>query len=320
MGAQSYLIQLICLTLVYIYWSSAYNIIGGFAGHVSLGNATYIGLGAYTSVILYTYYGVSPWIGMFISGIIAALISAVIGFVTFRMRGSYYTLSTVALLTCFRIVFASSRTIFGIKTNGASGMKISWLGENFWGMQFESKIPFYYIFLSLAIICILICAYIKKSKMGYYLAAITTNQEAASSLGVGVMQYKVMALASSAFLTAVGGAVYAFFLTSIDPLAMFNYDVSARLMLLTVVGGVGTVWGPVLGATILIPLNEWMRAAFGSRLSGISFVFYGLILVLVVLFLSGGLVSLKDKFVKLFAGFKKKGKDSTDDKEVSNNE
>ncbi|MBR5471213.1 MAG: branched-chain amino acid ABC transporter permease [Oscillibacter sp.] len=294
----AYAIQLTCLTMLFIYWASAYNIIGGFAGHTSLGHACYVGIGAYVAVMLYLYGGISPWIGMFIAGIVAAVIAGIIGYVTFHMRGSYYTLSSVALLNCFRIAMAASKEIFGFKTGGAVGLKISWMGESVSGMQFVSKVPFYYIFLVFMILCVLLCWYIKNSKMGYYLAAITTNQDAASSLGVNIMQYKLMALCSSAFLMALGGAVYAFFLTSIDPLSMFNYDTSARIMLMTVVGGLGTLWGPVLGAALLVPLNEWMRASFGARLSGLSFVIYGIILMLVVMFLPKGLVSLKDKYEK----------------------
>ena len=292
----AYTVQLLCLTMVFVYWACAYNIIGGFAGHTSLGHACYIGIGAYTAVMLYLNFHISPWIGMFLAGIIAAGISAIIGYVTFHMRGSYYTLSSVALLTCFRIYFAASEQIFGMKTNGAVGLKLPWLGESFFGMQFVSKVPFYYIFLVFMVACILICTYIKNSKMGYYLAAITTNQDAASSLGVNIMQYKLMALCSSAFLTALGGAVYGFFLAGVDPLGMFNYDMSARIMLMTVVGGLGTIWGPVIGTAILVPINELLRASLGTRLSGFSFVVYGVILMLVVMFLPKGLVSLKDKY------------------------
>ena len=115
-STNAYTIQLICLTMLYIYWTSAYNIIGGFAGHTSLGHACYIGIGAYVATMLYLYFDISPWIGMFIAAAIAATIAGLIGFVTFHMRGSYYTLSSVALLNCFRIYMASSREIFGMKT------------------------------------------------------------------------------------------------------------------------------------------------------------------------------------------------------------
>ena len=312
----AYAIQLLCQTMLFIFFACAYNIIGGFAGHTSLGHACYIGIGAYTAVLLYNYGGVSPWLGMFVAGIVAALIASVIGYVTFHMRGSYYTLSSVALLNCFRIYMASSQKVFGLNTGGAVGMKIPWMGESFSGMQFVSKVPFYYIFLVFMVVCFVLCWYIKNSKMGYYLAAITTNQDAASSLGVNIMQYKLMALCSSAFLTAMGGAVYAFFLANIDPASMFNNDTSSRIMLMNVVGGQGTLWGPVLGSAILVPLNEWMRAKFGARLSGISFVFYGIILMAVVMFLPKGLVSLKDKFEKRRYE-KLQTKEKTEEKEAS---
>ena len=293
-GVTNYVIQLFALTVLYAFWGNAWNIIGGFGGQFSLGHAIYVGIGAYVAIILYVYEGVSPWIGMIIAGFVSVAISLIIGAICFQLKGTYYTLSTIALLYVLKIFMLSTDNIFGYKTGAALGMKISWSGENFWNMQFVDKIPYYFIFLIFFIISLLLCVYIKKSKMGYYLATINTNQDAASSLGVNVMGYKLAALCISAFLTAVGGAVYAFFISVVEPTSTFSYDLSIKIMMLAVIGGRGTLFGPTIGAFILIPLNELLRAEFGSQLSGISFVIYGFILILIIMFIPKGLISLKE--------------------------
>jgi branched-chain amino acid transport system permease protein len=293
-ASNAYWVQLVALCMLYAYWSSGWNIIGGFAGQLSNGHAVYVGIGAYVTIILYKFENVSPWIGMLVAGLVAMLISVVIGVICFQLKGSYYTLSTVALLYVARIYFMSSRTVLGYETNAALGLKLDWVGENFLGLQFRSKTPYYYIILVMMVLCIALCAYIKRSKIGYYLSAINTNQNAAASLGASVMGYKLIALLISAFLTAVGGGVYAFFLSVVDPATVFSYELALKIMLLAVVGGRGTLWGPVLGAFILIPINEIMRSQLGSRLAGISFVFYGILMMIIVFFLPKGLVGIKE--------------------------
>lgn len=290
----NYTIHILVVIMLYAYWGSAWNLLSGFAGQLSQGHAAYVGIGAYVAVLLYNDNGISPWIGMFIAGLIAGLFSLLIGYPCFKLRGSYYTLSTVALLYVLRILFSNNQSILGYKINAAIGLKISWNGENFWGMQFRSKAPYYYIILGLLVMCFLLCVYIRHAKTGYYLAAIRTNQDAASSLGVNVHGYKLRIGFVSALLTAMGGAFYAFFLCMADPPTMFNYDVSVRIMLLAVIGGRGTLLGPLLGAFILTPISEVFRAQFGSRISGLSFVIYGVITMLIVLFLPKGLVGLPD--------------------------
>ena len=231
---------------------------------------------------------------MFIAGLIAGLFSLLIGYHhASSLGGSYYTLSTVALLYVLRILFPNNQSILGYKINSSVGLKISWNGENFWGMQFRSKAPYYYIILGLLVMCFLLCVYIHHAKTGYYLAPFEPTRSA-SSLGVNVHGYKLRIGFVSALLTAMGGAFYAFFLCMADPPTMFNYDVSVRIMLLAVIGGRGTLLGPLLGAFILTPISEVFRAQFGSRISGLSFVIYGVITMLIVLFLPKGLVGLPD--------------------------
>ena len=292
--SQQFIINSLCLILLYAYWASSWNILGGYTGQMSLGHACFVGLGAYTTAILFTHFDCSPWIGLLVSGLVAGLASLLIGIPCFRLKGSYFTLSTVALCHVVRIIFNTNKTIFGVNTGAALGMKLSWLG-GFSAMQFLDKRGFYYVIFGMLIVVLLISNYIKRSKMGYYLAAIRTNQAAAASLGVNVMGMKLKAMFISAFFTAMGGGFYAMFLQYIDPTSVFSYDLSVKIMVLAVVGGSGTLWGPVIGAALLVPIQQILNSRLGASLAGIANVIYGVVLMLVIFYMPKG---LKDSLVK----------------------
>lgn len=284
-----YVLQFGINILLYAFCACAWNIIGGYAGQLALGNGVYFGIGAFISAVLFVYEGVSPWIGMLIAGLIAGLISLMIGSITFRLQGSYFALSTVALLHVIRMLFVSNTYILGYKTNGALGLIIPWKGESFWNMQFLDKTWYYYIMFALLVVGILISRYISKSKMGYYLAAINTNPEAAGSLGVHVKGMKLQAGFISAFLTAVAGTFYAMVIQVVDPTRVLGYDLSVQIMLYAVIGGRGTLWGPIVAAAIMAPLNDLLRASLGASMAGLSLVVYGLALCLIIFFMPRGL-------------------------------
>lgn len=284
-----YVLQFGINILMYAMAAVAWNIIGGYAGQLALGNGVYFGIGAFVASVLFVYEGVSPWIGMLIAGLIAGGISLLLGSITFRLKGSYYALSTVALLFVIKMLFTSNTYILGFKTNGALGLTIPWTGESFSNMMFLDKTWYYYIIFALLVITLLISNYINRSKMGYYLAAINTNPEAAASLGVNVMGMKLRAGFASAFLTAVCGTFYAFVIQVVDPARVLGYDLSVQIMLYAIIGGMGTLWGPVLAAVIMVPLNDLLRAQLGSSMAGLSTVIYGLALCLIVYFMPDGL-------------------------------
>lgn len=295
----NYYVQTVLLMMLYAYWATSWNIIGGYGGQLALGNVAFVGIGAYVAVLLYIYNGITPWIGMLIGGVISGLIALLLGSICFRLKGSYYTLSTVALLYVIRLIMQTEDTIFGYKTHGAVGIRIDWAGESLLGMQFARKAPYFYIMFGLLVIGLIVSKIIRDNRMGYYLSAINTNQEAASSLGVNVMKYKQTAFFISAFLTSVGGSCYGFLLSAVDPISIFAYDLSTRIMILAVIGGRGTLWGPVLGAFILVPINEALRVNFGAQLAGLSNVFYGILLMLVVVFLPKGFAGLPEVIAKV---------------------
>lgn len=285
-----YIMQILVMLLLYMYWASSWNIIGGYGGLLSLGHASYIGIGAYTSTICAMYLSISPWVGMLIGGLLAGFVSLIIGYPTFRLKGSYFALSTVALLNVMRIVFLSEDTIFGFKTFAAMGIKIKWLGGHFIDMQSLDKTFYYYIILGLLVIMVLVSNFMATRKTGYYLAAIRTNQEAADSLGVNVQYYKLKAQFISAFFTAIGGTIYAQLISFIEPQRIFGYDLSVEIALMAIIGGRGTVWGPIVGALILYPAGELLRSSIGSKLPGSSVAIYGLLLMVIIYFMPQGLL------------------------------
>lgn len=285
-----YLLQSAIVILLYMYWACCWNIMGGYAGLFSLGNGIYIGLGAYTSAILWVNLGLTPWLGMLAGGLVAGLISLAMGYPTFKLKGMYYSLATFALLSVFRIIFTSNKYLFGIQIYGSDGYKIP-VDVGFWNMQFNSKLGYYYIVIALVVISIAVCKFISKSQMGYYFRAIKANQGSAASLGVNVVKLKLQAQFITAFLTGVGGAFYAQLMQYLGPSTIFGTDLSITILILVIVGGSGTLWGPVVGAAILMPLNQYFRTAL-SNVSGLATIIYGLTLALVVFFAPGGILGV----------------------------
>ena len=285
--SQQFTINSFCLVFLYAYWASSWNILGGYTGQMSLGHACFVGLGAYTTAVLFSHFHCSPWIGLLAAGLVAGLASLVIGIPCFKLKGSYFTLSTVALCHVFRIVFNTNSTLFGLETSAAQGMKLPWWG-GLAAMQFLDKRSYYYIILGMLLLVLLVSYAIKRSKLGYYLAAIRTNQDAAASLGVNVLGMKLTAMFISAFFTAMGGGLYAMFLQYIDPNSVFAYDLSVKIMVLAVVGGGGTLWGPIVGASLLVPVQQILNSRLGANLAGLALAVYGVVLMIVIYFMPKG--------------------------------
>ena len=304
----NYLLQSYIIILFYAYLASAWNIIGGYAGQMSMGHAAFTGIGAYVSSVLFMQYNVSPWLGMFAGGLVAAVTGVITGFPTFRLRGVYYTLSTIALVNITRLYFLANDTILGFPTGGPLGVKIKWKGGHFIDMQFLEKKYYAFIIVGMLAVVMLVSSYIKRSRTGYYLAAITTNQLAAASLGVDHTYYKLVAQSISCFFTAIGGSFYAQLILYIDPNRIMGSDLSLEIAVMALVGGSSTLFGPVLGALILVPINEWCRVVLGARMAGLALVIYGLVLMLVVYYLNRGLLNGIQKLLsKVYAKIRVKG-------------
>jgi branched-chain amino acid transport system permease protein len=307
LNSKPYFLQVFIMIMLFAYLSSAWNIIGGYTGLLSLGHSAYMGIGAYVSTILFIEYHLTPWVGMIIGGLIAGLFSLLIGYPTFKLRGTYYTLATIAFLNVIGIVVLANQTIFGFTIRGAQGLSIPWKGNSLLNMQFTSKVPYYYLILGFLLLVVGTSYFIKRSRMGYYLAAIKTNQEAASSLGVNVTYYKLLAQLISAFFTAVGGTFYAQFILFIDPLRLLGFDLSFEMALFSVIGGQGTVLGPILGAFILVPISELTRSSITGNLAALPVIIYGLCLMVIIYYLPEGIIKYVPRLIKARNNTKKTG-------------
>ena len=302
------LLQYMINILIFAYFTSMWNIIGGYAGQMALGNGVFIGIGAYVSAVLFTYEHVNPWIGMFIGGAVCAVFALLIGSLTFRLSGSYFALGTVAMLHIIRLVFTSNKVILGYKTKGALSFALPWRGGGLVNMQFDSNKEYFYLLLGLLIVGLLVSWYIKKSKMGYYLQALSTNPAAANSLGVNVMGMKLRANMISAFMMGLGGTFYAQFMNTLDPNRVLGYDMSVQVLLFSIIGGAGTLTGPVLAAVILVPFQDIIRGWVGSSVQGLAPMLYGIVLMLVVYFMPKGVWPTIVRLYKNYA-FRKQQKD-----------
>jgi branched-chain amino acid transport system permease protein len=274
--------------LLFSFIGVAWNLIGGYAKQLSLGHAAYFGLGAYTSTILQIDFDISPWIGMLAGGVVAMLASLPIGAVCFRLRGPYFAIATIATAQVLMLLFLKFRDFAW----GAEGTTIPNLGDAPLMMQFEAKAAYYYIALALLAIGLAVTYMIERSWMGYYLVAIGEDEDAAEAIGVNAPRIKRNVYLISAFLTALAGTFYVQYIYFIDPATAFNFNISVEAALVSIVGGVGTLWGPVIGTVLLETTSALLQSWLGSALGGVQLTVYSLILMAVILWRPTGLLGV----------------------------
>jgi branched-chain amino acid transport system permease protein len=274
--------------LLFAFIGVAWNLMGGYAKQLSLGHAAFFGLGAYTSTILLIRFEISPWVGMLAGGIVAMLASLPIGALCFRLRGPYFAIATIATAQVLMLLFLKFRDFAW----GAEGTTIPNLGDAPLMMQFEGKIPYYYIALALLTIGLLITYAIERSWMGYYLVAVGEDEDAAEAVGVDALRMKRYIYLISAFLTALAGTFYVQYIYFIDPQVAFSFNVSVEAALVSIVGGIGTLWGPVLGTVLLEPTSALLQSWLGSGRGGVQLTVYSLILIAVILYRPAGLIGV----------------------------
>ncbi len=281
----SYAVTLFTLIFFYGFLGQAWNVVGGYAGQLSAGHAAFLGIGAYTAALLSVERGVTPWIGMFAGGALAAALGGVIGFLGFRfgLRGFYFVLLTVAFSEICRVVAGNTEAV-----GGALGYYITFTG-NPRQFQFQDTRVYYYVALALMLAATALVAWLERRRFGVYLAAIREDETACEAAGVNTFKYKMLAMVLSAFLTGIGGTFYAFYLFSLQPNTVFGVPLSVEIIIRPIVGGAGTVLGPVVGSFILSPLAEVSRHYFAQGgWHGAHLIAYGALLIGVVLFLPEG--------------------------------
>lgn len=284
------LMQIFILVILYAYFTSTWNFVGGFAGVLPLGHSAFVGIGAYTSTVLLQTYGLSPWFGMLAGGLMAALVGIAIGLPTLKLRGAYFALATLAFGEGVRVLVENVKQLGPFKINGPSGISIPLAESSFAAFQFDTKAPYYYIILIMLVTVLLLTYFMMNSKIGYYLAAGGEEPEAAEALGIKVSRYKVIAMAISCFLTALGGTFYAQLMLYFYPKSILGLDMSYEIAFIALIGGRGTIMGPVLGALLLRPVSELTRIYIGDSLPGLHLVIFGLVLIIVMRYYPKGII------------------------------
>jgi branched-chain amino acid transport system permease protein len=309
-----YVLHMFVTLFLAIIQGQAWNVIGGYTGQYSVGHAAYFGVGAYVTMMLLEVNQIPPWWGIWAAMAAAVLLSVVIGGITFRLRGPYFVLASISVAEIIRLATLHFKGF----TRGAEGFLLSAIPTlHLFGMEIEfiTKRTFYFAGLLLAVLTIIANWAVEHSKLGYYFQAIREDQDAAHSLGINLTFYKSVALAISAAFTAAAGGFFAMFVKFIDPNIAFGLDVSVQIVLICIVGGIGTILGPVVGAAVLVPLSEVLRNPRGlvqvgivspdspvvrfieTYLANAHLLVYGILVVVVILFAPEGVVGVLKRIV-----------------------
>jgi branched-chain amino acid transport system permease protein len=314
-----YTLHMMILFFLSIIMGESWNILGGYTGQYSVGHAAYFGVGAYTTMMLMQFRQVPPWFGMWLGMVVVVVVALIIGSICFRLRGPYFVLASIAVAEIIRLSAMNLKDI----TNGAEGILATQIMPLQIGgllvTDFHNKVPFYYIGLAFTLVTILANYLVQHSKLGYYFQAIREDQDAAHSLGINLTVYKNIALIISAILTSLAGSFYAIYVGFVDPPTVLGLDTSVQIVLICIIGGIGTILGPVIGAMVLVPLSEALRSnmiahgifmtgivsehsAFGTflqeNLGHAHALIYGILVVVVILFMPDGVLGFIKKLTQ----------------------
>lgn len=281
--ASDYYRHILIIALIWVVIGSSWNLLAGYTGQVSFGHAIFFGVGAYTAGLCVTKLHISAWWGMLLGGPVAMLVGVLIGWICFRLRGPYFALATIAIGEIFRI----GATVWSDLTEGMQGILII--------PSFRSKLPYYYLSFFLAAACVYVIHRIIHSKWGFYFVAIREDQDAAESLGISSFRYKSLSLMASSFFTGLAGAFYMNYMAFIDPQVVFSlHYISIMAILVGIIGGVGTLWGPAAGAFIMVLLQETFRSSFFGLLpkwiSEGHVLVFGLLVIFVIRYMPNGII------------------------------
>jgi len=277
--------HLMILVLLNALLGTAWNILGGFAGQISLGQAIFFGAGAYTSTLLAQHAALSPWLGMLAGAGVAAVLALAVGYPFFRLSGHYFAIATIALGEIAAIVVTNWDF-----AGGAVGLFLPVEGTGLAAMKFEGKLGYHYLLCGLLALAVALSVWLRGARAGYYWRAIREDEPAARSAGVPATRYKQLAFAVASALTAMAGTFYAQYVLFIDPPSVLPLSLSIQICLVTVLGGAGTIVGPLLGAAVLVPLSAATSVLLGGSGRSLDLVVYGALIMLIAAFEPSGLI------------------------------
>jgi branched-chain amino acid transport system permease protein len=275
------------LILLYAIAASAWNIVGGYAGQVSVGHVVFFGCGAYASMAAYSHFALPPLVGIPVGAAAAVLIAAVIGVPTLRLSGHYFSMATIAVAELARLIVTNTEYL-----GAAVGLSGPTVPRTVFDLSFISALPYYYLFLAVLLATLGITWWMTNSRMGFYLRAIKDSERAARSLGAPASRTKLYAFMLSAGLTSIAGALYAMMFGFVDPDSGLGILISVKILIMAALGGAGLLFGPLVGAAILVPLEEISNNLLGGKGAGLTFVVYGAIIVVIARFQPGGILAL----------------------------
>jgi branched-chain amino acid transport system permease protein len=289
-----YYTLIVILVFIWAFLATSWNIIGGYGGQHSLGHGLYMGVGAYAVAYLTSAFGLSTWIGIVAAIIGSAVVAWFIGWVVFRyqIKGAYFALVTIALTEMAVYVVSNIKAL-----GGAGGLQMEYVGASFKYLQFNTKTGYYYMGIILMSGLLLYVTWASRQKFFYYLQAVRENEDAAEALGVNTVREKIKANIVSGVFCAIGGVFYVQYFLYVSPRSVFGETISVQILLFAIIGGLSTVWGPFIGAAILVPVVEITRSQLGTTFAGASLLIYGAVMVLTMLFMPYGILGLAKRIV-----------------------
>lgn len=287
-------VNIIAFTYLMGGLASAWNIIGGFGGQFSLGHGVFFGIGAYMTAGLVINFGWSPWVTMLPIAVLSAGVAMLISWPTFRLRGPFFAIATLAFN---EVAFVLANHMESL-TGGPRGLMIPFKA-GFWNMIFRERWQYALLMFCFAALVIAISVWLRRSRLGYYLLAVREDEDAARAAGINVLSVKLQGMGLSAALTSIGGTLFAMYLRFIDPPTLFTLtDIGVKFALLALIGGIGTIAGPLLGAALIIPFENWLRSELADALPGMSLAVLGLLMVLAALFMKRGVVGAVEDAIR----------------------
>lgn len=301
-SSHQFYLHVLTLIFIFAFLSESWNLISGYGGLFSLAHAAFFGVGAYATATLYVDYGITPWLGLLVGGLLGVIVATIVGFATFRLRQFFFVLSTLACSEAIHALF----TYWRLKVPTGLGTTIP-RNPGFMNLTFNGELPYTLVAYAFLFVVVVTVWCINQTRINYFLRAIKNDEDAALCMGVDVFKVKLLIFSLSAFFTAVGGGFYGIYNLYIEPDIIFNVDLMIQYVVFAIVGGMATIPGPIAGTIVLLPLTIFFRSWIGGFMAPMGFFVYGILLVIVILLVPGGIMQGISSLVYKIARFRETG-------------